>query len=252
MRRSLPSGDGRPAGLQMGGTAAGGLLLNYDPYFSIGDAVAGLGIFLLIPQFLKPIYVFRLRVLGIGLRTLYALSGTGFLCVVTGALCVHYDDLSLPLFAIPWDGNWPAGSCMRPPTAPSAWSTFFRRGPALDRLPNMCRPRARFLASASEEDRVEFVADVLANIKKLIRIADLPGSQPRRITSLKLHFRRRSTADLAAYSQSFLGLLADPVFCRTLVPRLPWDAAQILVLFRMRSPAVRWAAPSSISSRATR
>ena len=47
-------------------------MLNYNPYFSIGDAVAGLGIFLLIPQFLKPIYIFRLRVIGIGLRSLYA------------------------------------------------------------------------------------------------------------------------------------------------------------------------------------
>ena len=55
-------------------------------YFSIGDAVAGLGIFLIIPQFLKPIYFFRLRVIGIGLRTLYAMAALGFLSVVIAAL----------------------------------------------------------------------------------------------------------------------------------------------------------------------
>ncbi len=61
-------------------------MLGYDPYFSIGDAVAALGIFLLIPQFLKPIYIFRLRVIGIGLRSLYAMSGVGFICVLIGSV----------------------------------------------------------------------------------------------------------------------------------------------------------------------
>lgn len=59
--------------------------MGYNPYFSIGDAVAALGIFLLIPQFLKPIYIFRLRVVGIGLRSLYAMSGVGFVCVLIGS-----------------------------------------------------------------------------------------------------------------------------------------------------------------------
>ena len=48
--------------------------------------VVVLGIFLIIPQFLKPIYFFRLRVIGIGLRTLYGMAAVGFLCVLTAAL----------------------------------------------------------------------------------------------------------------------------------------------------------------------
>ena len=43
--------------------------------------------------------------------------------------------------------------------------------------------------------------------------------------------------ELAAYSESFLGLLADPVFCRTLVTRLPWDAARILGAFSKEKPS---------------
>src|SRR4051812_23617191 len=62
----------------------------YNPYFTIGDAVAGLGIFLLIPQFLKPVYIFRLRVIGLGLRTLYATAGFGFLCVILGSVAAHF------------------------------------------------------------------------------------------------------------------------------------------------------------------
>ena len=85
-------------------------------------------------------------------------------------------------------------------------------------------------------DRVEFVADILANIRKLIRIADLTGSQPRATTRFMLHFHRRSRADIAADSESFLRLLADPVFCRTLVSRLPWDAARILRAFSDEKP----------------
>ena len=51
----------QPEPRRRGGARAG---MAPSVYFSIGDAIAGLGIFLLIPQYLKPIYVFRLRVLG--------------------------------------------------------------------------------------------------------------------------------------------------------------------------------------------
>jgi hypothetical protein len=211
-------------------------LLSYNPYFSIGDAVAGLGIFLLIPQFLKPIYVFRLRVLGIGLRTLYALSGTGFLCVVMGALCVHYNDSFPVTFRNPLIWELAGGFLYAAAYSALGLVYIFPARASLGSITKYVRAGAQFLASGSEEDRVEFVADVLANIKRLIRIADLAGSQPGWITSLMLRFRHRSTADIAAYSQSFLGLLADPVFCRTLVSRLPWDAARILRAFSNEKP----------------
>jgi hypothetical protein len=212
-------------------------LLNYNPYFSIGDAVAGLGIFLLIPQFLKPVYIFRLRVIGIGLRTLYAVSGTGFLCVLTGAICVHYND-SFPAFLRnPLEWELAGGFLYAAAYSALGLVYIFPARASLGSITKYVRAGAQLLASASEEGRVEFAADVLANIKKLIRMADLTGSQPRRMTSFKLHFYRRSRADIAAYSQSFLGLLADPVFCRTLVSRLPWDAARILRAFSDEKPA---------------
>src|SRR5258707_15038216 len=70
-----------------------GRFMEYSPYFTIGDAVAGLGIFLLIPQFLKPVYFFRLRVIGIGLRTLYAAAALGFMCVLMAAFLPHLPSL---------------------------------------------------------------------------------------------------------------------------------------------------------------
>jgi hypothetical protein len=212
-------------------------LLNYNPYFSIGDAVAGLGIFLLIPQFLKPIYIFRLRVIGIGLRTLYAMSGLGFLCVLGGAVCVHYNDSFPSFLRNPLEWELAGGLLYAGAYSALGLVYIFPARAGLGSITKYVRAGARLLASASEEDRVEFAADVLANIKKLIRIADLTGSGPRRMTSLMLHFHRRSTSDIAAYGQSFLGLLADPVFCRTLVSRLPWDAARILCAFSDEKPA---------------
>ena len=212
-------------------------MLNYNPYFSIGDAVAGLGIFLLIPQFLKPIYVFRLRVLGIGLRTLYALSGMGFLSVITAALCVRYND-SFPLYLRnPLAFELAGGSLYAAAYSALGLVYIFPARASVASITKYVRAGAQFLASASEEDRVEFVADVLANIKKLIRIADLVATPPRALTRFVLRLRHRSAADIAAYSQSFLGLLADPVFCRTLVSRLPWDAARILRAFAEERPS---------------
>jgi hypothetical protein len=106
----------------------------------------------------------------------------------------------------------------------------------LDSITKYVRAGAHLLASGTEEDRVEFAADVLANIRKLIRIADLPGAPLPRMTAFMLRLHRRSVSETAADSESFLRLLADPGFCRTLVSRLPWDAARILHAFSTEKP----------------
>ena len=199
-------------------------------YFSIGDAVAGLGIFLIIPQFLKPIYFFRLRVIGIGLRTLYAVAGLGFICVVIAAL-VPLLPASVPLLIrtpLVWElaGATLYAMCY---TA-LGWVYIFPARSGVRSITQYVRAGSNLLASASEEDRVEFAADVLANIKRLIRIADRPGDKPSMFSGGK------SAADTAGNSESFLRLLADPVFCKTLVVRLPWDAARLLKAFSEEQP----------------
>lgn len=214
-------------------------MISYNPYFSIGDAVAGLGIFLLIPQFLKPIYIFRLRVIGIGLRTLYAISGSGFLCVVIGALCVRYNTSFPSFLRNPLGWELAGGFLYASAYSALALVYIFPARAGVGSITKYVRAGAHLLASASEEDRVEFVADVLANLKKLIRIADLNSSPPTRRMSLLLRLHRRSKKDIAAHSESFLTLLADPVFCRTLVSRLPWDAARILRGFSREKPVAQ-------------
>jgi hypothetical protein len=200
--------------------------MNPNVYFSIGDAIAGLGIFLLIPQYLKPIYVFRMRVLGIGLRWLYAFPGVGFLCVVTAALVGHAPDSVPVLLRTPLFWECLGAALYATSYSALAWVYIFPARSGRRSMPNYVRAGTKLLAGASEEDRVELAADILANIRKLIRVADAkPGAKD------------AAGAAAARTSASFLNILSEPVFCRTLVARLPNDAARILGAFAQERPS---------------
>src|SRR5262245_3604033 len=203
-------------------------------YFSIGDAVAGLGIFLLIPQFLKPVYFFRLRVIGIGLRTLYAAAGLGFICVVIAALVPLLPETASTLIRTPLVWELAGAVLYAMCYTALGWVYIFPARVGSRSIAQYVRAGSKLLASGSEEDRIEFAADILANIKKLIRIADHPASGSK--TKLSFFTRGRAAGDTAAYSESFLRLLAEPVFCKTLVVRLPWDAARLLKAFSEARP----------------
>jgi hypothetical protein len=203
-------------------------------YFSIGDAVAALGIFLIIPQFLKPIFLFRLRVIGIGLRTLYGMAATGFLCVLAAALVPLLPEwVPAPIRAtLLWEvaGGMSFAVCY---TA-LGWVYIFPARAGTRSIRQYVRAGSNLLASASEEDRVEFAADIVANIKRLIKVADQPaGAQSQ---SWFVSHRAQGEGEISAYSEAFLNLLADPVFCKTLVIRLPWDAARLLKAFSEAQP----------------
>ncbi len=203
-------------------------------YFSIGDAVAGLGIFLIIPQFLKPIYFFRLRVIGIGLKTLYAMAGIGFLSIVTAALVPLLPEAVPAVIRMPLIWELIGASLFAACYTALGWVYIFPARVSSRSVTQYVRAGSNLLASASDEDRVEFAADILANIKKLIAIADQPpGAQSK---SWFLAHREKGEGETSAYSESFLRLLADPVFCKTLVVRLPWDAARLLKAFSEAQP----------------
>jgi hypothetical protein len=207
------------------GSKAGAGAMNPNVYFSIGDAIAGLGIFLLIPQYLKPIYVFRLRVLGIGLRWIYALPGLGFLCVLTAALTSEAPSWVPVFLRTPLLWEIMGGMLYAISYSALAWVYIFPARSGRRSLANYARAGTKLLAGATEEDRVELAADILANIRKLIRVADAKAaSDP-------------DKAAAARTSATFLNILSEPVFCRTLVARLPNDAARILQAFAQEHPS---------------
>ncbi len=158
----------------------------------------------------------------------------GFICVVIAAL-VPLLPASVPA-AIRMPLMWELAGATLYAMCYTAlgWVYIFPARASVRSITQYVRAGSNLLASASEEDRVEFAADVLANIKKLIRIADLPpGAQSRRWF---LAHRTKGEGEVSAYSESFLRLLADPVFCKTLVVRLPWDAARLLKAFSEEKP----------------
>ena len=61
----------------------------YDPsrpsvsYFSLGEVIAALSITLLIPQFLKPIYIFRIQARNLSIHLLYQLVFAGAIAVLS-------------------------------------------------------------------------------------------------------------------------------------------------------------------------
>jgi hypothetical protein len=55
-------------------------------YFTIGDGVAALSLLLLIPQFVKPLYEFRLSMRRMKRSWLYAIATSSFLAILIAAL----------------------------------------------------------------------------------------------------------------------------------------------------------------------
>ena len=210
--------------------------MGYDPYFSIGDAVAGLGIFLLIPQFLKPIYTFRLRVIGIGLRTLYAVSGLGFFCVLAGSVAAQTYAFFPAAVSHPLVWESAAGILFGLAYGVLGWLYMFPPHASQRSIDKYVRAGAIFLAGATEEDRVEFAPDIVGNINKLIRIADMTGASEPPSAMPEPGEKKSGPEGFAASSEAFLRVLSDPVFCKTLVERVPWDGARILKAFARAKP----------------
>ena len=83
---------------------------SYDPatpisYFTLGDAVAAVAVTTGIEQFMKPIFVLRLRSQFMSLRRIYALIFFGVACVIVAAIVPSLSALhGLPFgYAIDWE-----------------------------------------------------------------------------------------------------------------------------------------------------
>lgn len=205
-------------------------------YFSLGEAVAALGIFFLIPQFLKPIYIFRLRVLRVGRRAIYAAAGCGFICVVAAAILPHLESWLPTLLGKPLTWEVTGAIFFGFPYGLLAWVYVFPARLKKGTIIRYAQNGARHLANASEQDRIDFVDEIAANIERLITIADFDGYWNWKDKSAFYDFVHRQETQAAAYAVSFLNILSDPPFCRTLVSLSPWAAAHILGAFDEKKP----------------
>ncbi len=204
----------------------------YDPtvpttvYFSLGEVVAALGFTLAVQQLLKPIYHFRLTARHLSLTNLYVFVFAGALAAMAAALLP-----SLPLFHnAPW-------------SYPIIWELiaalffFVAYGAIVVAIvrPVQVRPRtavrfvrasAQLLSRANEKDHCDYVPDLVRSLPTLIKMAGF--SEHRADTSAFFDFTHRVELKRASYAWSFLGIIADPVFCKSLVKLLPWHVGWML------------------------
>jgi hypothetical protein len=177
---------------------------------------------------LKPIYIFRLRVLGIGMRWLYAFPGVGFLCVVMAPICYYFPVWMPAPMRHPLVWEVLGGALYATSYTALAWVTIFPARSSPRSIASYVRAGTNLLASASEQDRVELTEDLVPNMRRLIRLADVKDA---------MHPSQPTKQEAAAaYSESFLRILADPGFCKTMVARVPWEAARILQAFSQVRP----------------
>jgi hypothetical protein len=207
-------------------------LCAYDPsdppniYFSIGEAIAALSITLIIPQFLRPIYRFRLATQAIRLSHIYSLVFLAAACVLTATILPNIDISRGSILAYPVFWEFVGGilflvafgalvfAVLRPASA--------RRGA----YPRFAQAAADFLAHASKQDQSDFSKDLLRNIESLIDVAAF--NEFLRDTNAFFDFRYRPQIEDASYAWSLLQIVAEPQLCETLVHRCPWDTAAMI------------------------
>lgn len=207
-------------------------LCAYDPsepasiYFSIGDAVAAMGIALIIPEFLRPIYTFRLKTRIISLNIIYYIVFSAFIFVVIASIIPNLDISNRNTFGYPLFWEIAGGTLFFVALCALAFAYLRPSSIRLGRYRRFAHEAAEFLAHANERDRVAFSEDLEHNIDRLIKTArfnDFPRER-----SAFFDFRYRQQIEDASYASSLLQLVSDHQFCATLVDRCPWVVARIL------------------------
>jgi hypothetical protein len=219
-------------------------------YFTFGNAIAALGITLAIQQFIKPVYLFRVRAYGLRLSYFILPVFLGFLCTMVAMIMPN-----LPLshtytleYPIVWEflGGIFIG-------IPYALIAFISIRPARLHHFNVfsfVRAAMLLLSEADDADRAAFARDLLRNIDRLLRYAvewNLAEQHSSRIEFERLReqgaptqltgplpmspfyaFSHRTELERARHAGTLLRVLSDPPFCSALVRKCAWLTAGIL------------------------
>jgi hypothetical protein len=196
-------------------------------YFTIGDGVADLSLLLLIPQFVKPLYEFRLSMRRMKRSWLYAVATASFVAILIAALVPQMPFAGVTL--VGWPVFWElfAGLGFLSCYSVLAYSYLFPAKVKEGSAELFARGAARFLAHASTADHVDFAGEVRKNMKPLLRLAQSVDFKEANKNAFYSFTNRKKIRD-ADYAETLLAILADPAFCRSLTERCPWDVAEIL------------------------
>jgi hypothetical protein len=94
------------------------------------------------------------------------------------------------------------------------------------RMEDFARGAATMLSAASEADHVDLLQDLHRSLPVLIKAAAFVGRL--RETSAFFDFIHRDEIKQASYAHTLLRIIADPLFCETLVKRAPWQVVTML------------------------
>jgi hypothetical protein len=94
------------------------------------------------------------------------------------------------------------------------------------RIESFARNATRLLSAASEADHVDFTEDLHRSLPRLVEAAAFADKLSN--TTAFFDFIHRKELSRAAYASTLLRVIADQMYCETLVRRAPWRAAQML------------------------
>jgi hypothetical protein len=206
---------------------------DYDPakpyviYFAPGAAIGALVFTLTVQQLLKPVYRFRLIARRLSLGRLYICVFTAVCFVITAAILPNFP----ALHGGPWGYalNWEILATLLFMLAYGAVviAVVYPLNVRPARLREFAQHAAKLLSSANEQDHLDFASDLERSLPSLIIAASFLDRLHN--TSAFFDFIYRKEIERAAYASSFLRITADPDFCVTLIKRLPWSVANMLL-----------------------
>jgi hypothetical protein len=195
-------------------------------YFSLGEVVGALAFTLAVQQLLKPIYRFRLSVRYLKVSHLY-------LCVFAGAAIAMVAAL-VPNFPILHGGPWGYAIVWEIAAATLFIVAYGAVALAIalpirvrsHQMEPFARGAATLLSAANETDHVDLLPDLQRSLSVLIATASFSRSSKH--TSAFFDFIFRHRIEQASYADSLLRIIADPLFCETIVKRTPWRVVSML------------------------
>ena len=203
----------------------------YDPaapasiYFSPGAAIGALAFTLAVHQLLRPIYRFRLSARYLRVRHLYIVVFAAAGATLIAAL--------VPNFPVLHGGPW-GYAIVWEVLATTLFVVAYGAVVLATVHPIRVRPRrivqfargvATLLSAANETDHTDLVDDLTGSLPTIIKAASFGEHQQ---TTAFFDFIHRKEIERASYAFTLLRVIADPLFCATLVKRAPWRVALML------------------------
>jgi hypothetical protein len=196
-------------------------------YFDLGEAVAALGFILTVQQLLRPIYRFRLRARYLSLTRIYSAVFAGLGLVVLAAILPSLPPApNLPLdYPIFWEIAATIAFAIAYGAVVLAVVKPVRV--KLKSIERFATASAWLLSSADERDQVDYLADLTESLPTLVRASSF-GEHMFGPPTAFFDFTHRKEIVQASYAWSLLRILADPIFCGTLVSKAPWLTARMV------------------------